>query len=342
MAQSSTISKTGKNSLIKNYWAILLPLTILVIAIVFLFRKDHKKTPSTITGMVDATAIDISSGMPGRLENITVKEGDTVKEGQLLASLQSESLDIVKSQVIDAVNIAQQNLDLLKRGVAPEILQSAINIQKIAEDQLVLVTKTYDRMVNLYDQGVISGQEKDLISFKYEAAKKELETAKLNVQLLKKGSNDQMLGSAKSILNQAKSAEKLADNVLEKTGIKAPSSGIITTLVSKPGEMINAGYPIMTLQQANSYFVQFNIRQDQMSKLNKGVLVDLKIPGCIPEKFKGRVSELAPALGYANWVPADQAGQMELRTFSIKVVPEPAENVQGLRTGMTAQLSLPE
>ncbi|WP_300602447.1 HlyD family secretion protein [Niabella sp.] len=338
--ENQTSSKQKKTGF-KNYWALLIPLLILLIALLFLLRKDKKPGRETITGMVDAATVDVSAGMPGRLEALNVKTGDTVTEGQLLATLKSESLDIVKSQAGDAVNIAQQNLDLLKRGVAPEVLKSAVNIQDIAEQQLQLVTKTYDRMIRLYDQGVISGQEKDLISFKYEAAKKELETAKLNVELLRKGSNPQMLGSAQSLLSQAKGAEELAANVKEKASIHAPAAGIITTLVSKQGEMVNAGYPIMTIQKEASFFITFNVRQDLMTRLPKGAVADLKIPGCVPENIKGTVTELAPALGYANWVPADQSGQMELRTFSIKVVPQHMESIQGLRSGMTAQLLLP-
>ncbi|MBO9618131.1 MAG: efflux RND transporter periplasmic adaptor subunit [Niabella sp.] len=325
----------------KQYWAIAIPILVLLIALFFLFRKGNKPEGQLVTGMVDAVTIDASAGMPGRLESVNVNVGDSVSEGQLLGALKSENLDIVKTQAGDAVNIAQQNLDLLKRGVAPEILASSVNIQKIAEQQLDLVTKTYDRMIKLYDQGVISGQEKDLISFKYEAAKKELETAKLNTQLLQKGSNPQMLGAAESMLNQAKGAEALAGHVKENTQIKAPAAGIITTLISKQGEMVNAGYPILTIQKTNSYFITFNIRQDQMAKITKGAVVDLKIPGCVPEKTKGTVTDLAPALGYANWVPADQSGQIELRTFAIKVTPQDLAAIQGLRSGMTAQLILP-
>ncbi|GAB3016162.1 efflux RND transporter periplasmic adaptor subunit [Niabella terrae] len=341
MANKKKTPSKSRSPVLKNYWALLIPVVILLIALFFLFRKDNKTEAVKITGMVDAASIDVSAGMPGRLEELNIQVGDTVTEGQLLGRLKGESFDIVRSQATDAVNIAQQNLDLLQRGTAPEVLQSAVNIQEIAEQQLDLVTKTYNRMVKLYDQGVISGQEKDLISFKYEAAKKELETARLNVQLLRKGSNEQMLGSAKSVLSQAKGAEQLAHHLKEGTEIKAPASGIVVSLISKQGEMINAGYPIMTIQLANSFFVSFNIRQDQMSQITKGVVVDLKIPGCEPEQTKGTVTELAPALGYANWVPADQSGQMELRSFSIKVSPQNPAAIRGLRSGMTAQLILP-
>lgn len=105
--------------------------------------------------------------------------------------------------------------------------------------------------------------------------------------------------------------------------------------------MVNAGYPMMTIQKDDSFFVKFNLRQNQMAKIDKGNMVTMKIPGCIPETVKGKVSELAPALGYADWVPEKQNGEFELRTFQIKVKPENPKAIKGLRSGMTAQLILP-
>jgi HlyD family secretion protein len=88
-----------------------------------------------------------------------------------------------------------------------------------------LMNKTYSRFQNLYSEGVVSGQERDIVYFKYKAAQKELETAKLNVQLLERGSNDELKNSAKSILNQAKDAEKLTEQIKDNASIKAPASG---------------------------------------------------------------------------------------------------------------------
>ena len=54
------------------------------------------------------------------------------------------------------------------------------------------MNKTYSRFQNLYAQGVVSGQERDVVYFKYKAAQKELETAKLNVELLQRGNNKEL------------------------------------------------------------------------------------------------------------------------------------------------------
>ncbi|MFN4364838.1 HlyD family secretion protein [Chryseobacterium hispalense] len=327
---------------IKNYWAVFIPIVILAAALIYLLKDKSADVPKdAVIGMVDAEFVDVSASLPGRILDIPVKEGDEVKEDQIVTRMKTSEIETIQSQVADAVEIARNQMDKVNRGVEPEVLASAKNLQQIAQQQMDLMSKTYSRFQNLYSEGVVSGQERDVIYFKYKAAQKELETAKLNVQLLERGSNKEMKNSAQAIFNQAEKAEKLTQEIKDNAFLKAPVSGTISTIVSKKGEMVNAGYPMMTIQKDDSFFVKFNLRQNQMAKIDKGSLVTIKIPGCIPETMKGKVSELAPALGYADWIPEKQNGEFELRTFQIKVKPENLQSVKGLRSGMTAQLILP-
>lgn len=324
---------------IKNYWAVFIPIIVLVIALIYLFQnKSPEKNKESVIGMVDAEFVDVSASLPGRVIELLVKEGDEVKEGQVVAQMKTSEIETIQAQVSEAVTVAQNQLDKINRGVEPEVLKSAENLQQIAKQQMDLMNKTYTRFQNLYSEGVISGQERDVIYFKYKATQKELETANLNVQLLQRGNNQELKNSAQAILNQAKGADQLAQEIKDNASIKAPASGKISTMISNKGEMVNAGYPMMTIQKDNSFFVKFNLRQNQMTKIDKGSTVKMKIPGCLPEEIKGTVVELAPALGYADWVPEKQNGEFELRTFQIKVKPENINSIKGLRSGMTAQL----
>lgn len=326
---------------IKNYWALFIPIAVIAATLIYmLVSKNNEQKSEQILGMVDAEYVDVSSSMPGRLEKILVKSGQQVQIDDIVALLKTNEIETIKSQTSEAVNIAENQLDLLNRGVAPEVLQSAINVQKIAQDQMDLMNKTNQRFQNLYKEGVVSGQERDVIYFKYKAAQKELETAKLNVELLRKGSNEQSLNSAKSVVNQAKNAEKLLNDISNNAQLKSPETGFVSTIISKAGEMVNAGYPIMTIQKNNSYSISFNIRQDKMSQVKEGQLVKIKIPGVTPEIIDAKVSTLATALGYSDWVPENQSGQFQLKTFKVTCVPMNMNQIQGLRAGMTAELLL--
>lgn len=324
-------------SFFKNYWALSIPLVILIIALLFLFRHS---TPGKdrVIGMVDANFTDIAASLPGRLDSLMVKEGDTIEQGQLLAVLKATEVNILQKQALAAITAAQSQVDLLKSGPRKETLQSATYLYEIAEQQYDLAQNTYQRMLNLYNDSIISGQEKDLMHFKYQAAKRELEMARMNQQRLESGSRPEMIQAAMAVLDQAEQAYELSNAVAHNTRIYAPASGIISTLVIHEGELVSIGYPIMTIQKNNSYYIQFDVRQDQMKHLQKGTKVQLTIPGCEPEKVEAEVSEIAAALSYANWVPQEASGQFELRTFTVKC--RPTVTVQGLRPGMTAALNL--
>src|SRR5690625_2754259 len=324
---------------LKNYWALSIPLVILIIALLFLFKRtapDHNR----VIGMVDADFTDVAAEFPGRLDSLLAKQGDTVRQGQLLAVLKTTEVNIIQQQALASIKAAQSQLDLLESGPRQSVIEAANNLHDIARHQYELAEKTYNRMLNLYKDSIISRQEKDMMYFKYQAAKKELETAKAHAESLESGSRPEMIEAAAAILQKAEHAYDLSTAIADKTHVHAPASGIISTLIIQQGEIVSIGYPMMTIQKDHSYYVQFNIRQDQMNTLQKGTQVDVKIPGCEPEEVKAVVNQIAPALDFANWIPEEQSGQFELRTFTIQC--KPTIKVEGLRPGMTAALNLPE
>lgn len=326
----------------KNYWAIFIPVLVLIAALIYLFvnKKTAHAAEGQIIGIVDAEFVDISSSLPGRIAVLNVNVGDKVIAGQPVAQMETDKIETIKSQAENMLIISQSQQNKVEEGVRPEVIASSRNLEKIAADQVELMTKTYNRFQKLYAEGVVSGQERDLVYFRYKAAQKELETARLNTQMLVKGNSQNAKNASSALNNQARDANKLIRQLEESNTIRTPAAGTVSTLISRQGEMVNAGYPMMTVMKDNTYFVKFNIRQDLMSKVRKGQTVQMKIPGATPENVTGVVTELAPALGYADWVPEKQTGDIEMRTFQIKVVPNNHSENSGLRPGMTAQLIL--
>ncbi|SHL42568.1 HlyD family secretion protein [Chitinophaga jiangningensis] len=325
---------------LKNYWALLVPIIIIIIALFFFVKKPTAADDSVI-GMVDADYVDVAAEFPGRLDSLLVKQGDTVRKGQLLGVLRSTEINAIRNQALAAIDAAQAQLTLLQKGARPEVIQAANNLYKITQDQYELMQKTYKRMENLFSDEVISGQEKDLVYFKLQASKKEMETAKLNVEMLEQGRRPELIQAAAAILTQAREGYELTKALSDNTYIHAPSDGIISSMVISEGEIVSIGYPLITLQKPETYHMRFNIRQDQMNKLKLGTVVKMTVPGCEPEKFDAKVHEVSPSLTFANWVPVKAKGDFELRTFTVDFKPVNEAAINGLRPGMTASMNLP-
>lgn len=324
-------------SFLKQYWALLIPVVILLAALLFLLKGNGKENTQPL-GMIDAAYVDVAAEFPGRLDSLLVKQGDTVRKGQLLGVLRTTEINAVREQARAAIDAAQGQLKLLEKGARPEMVQSAGNIYKIAQDQYDLAKKTYERLDRLYRDSVVSGTERDLIHFKYQAAQKEMEIARLNQEMLQKGTQPELLQTATAILRQAEQGYELTKALSENTRIYAPADGIISSLIIHEGEIVSIGYPMMTLQKNQSYTARFNIRQDIAGRLIPGTKVRLQVPGCEPEKFDAEVTSVAPSLEYANWVPTKEKGAFELRTFTIEITPQNMNAIRGLRSGMTAAL----
>lgn len=327
---------------LKNYWALGVPLAVLVVAILFLVRKSGDRENETIVGMIDATNVDVAAEFPGRLDSLYVKQGDTVQSGQLLGVLRTNEIDAIRAQAQAGIAAARGQLDLLEKGTRPELVQSASKLYQISQDQYDLFSKTNDRMQRLYNADVISGQEKDIFYFKYQASKKEMETARLNLEMLQKGVSPELIQSAKAIVEQAEQAYALTRALHDNTRIYAPANGVITGLVIHQGEIVAIGYPIMTIEKEHSKVLRFNVRQDRSSKLPLGATANVNVPGCEPDHFEVVVTSVSPSLDFANWVPTKDRGQFELRTFTIECRPGDRAAVKGLRSGMTAALQLPQ
>jgi HlyD family secretion protein len=323
----------------KNYWALLIPVIIVLIALVFFLKPSVKdESDKTVIGMVDATTIDVASSVPGKLDSLLVNLGDTVQQGQLLGVLKTTEINAIRSQALAGIEATQAQLDLLKQGPRKELIEATDKLYGIAQDQYDLFSKTYDRMQRLYNAEVISGQERDIFYFKYQAAKKEMETAKLNLDMLRSGTRPEVLKSAEALAKQAQEVYNLTNSLKENASIYAPATGVISTLVIHEGEIISIGYPVMTIEKSNSSIIRFNVRQNQINKLQPGTVLKVDVPGCTPQQFSCKVYSIAPSLEFANWVPAKQKGEFELRTFTVEL--KPNEAVSGLRSGMTAALKL--
>lgn len=327
-------------AVLKNYWALLIPAAILVVALIFFIRKPSAASREVI-GMVDADYVDVAAEFPGRLDSLLVRQGDTIRKGQLLGVLRSTEINAVRNQALAAIDAAKGQLALLQKGARPEAIKAADNLYNITQQQYELMQKTYQRMQNLFNDDVISGQEKDLVYFKLQAAKKEMETAKLNMDMLQQGSRPELIATAAAIVKQAEQGYELTKALSDNTYIHAPSDGIITSMVIAEGEIVAIGYPLMTIQKPSTYHITCNIRQDDMKAVPLGARLKVRVPGCDPEHFDAEVFKAAPSLTFANWVPVKEQGKFELRTFTIDLKPVNQAAIKGLRPGMTASLSLP-
>ncbi|WP_168198362.1 efflux RND transporter periplasmic adaptor subunit [Crassaminicella thermophila] len=239
----------------------------------------------------------------GIIENIFVEEGDLVKENDIL--MQLDTYDYILQ--LQAAEAKWKSSKLKMESQIP----SKINQAKAYLD---LVSKNYERMKNLYEQGAISTAKMDEVETKYIEATNTYQEA-LDAEAY-----------TKIELEQAKAARDSAKSNLNDTKLLSPIDGIVLKKLAEVGETAAQGYPVIVLGQLDQVEIEVGVSDSSINKIKKGQKAIVYVYG-IDKEVEGIVSEVSPL------------ADAETRTFPVKVRIENKEHI--LKPGMVGKVTIP-
>lgn len=317
-----------------NKKKIILSILILLMFIGLIIVVIKKNSEMLIQGEVDTKTVDLSSKIAGRVKHIDVQKGDIVKKGQVLITLDTPDIAAKYDQSDAAVSLAKAKQLEVDNGARIEQKEMALSALNQAKATLELSEKTYNRLRRLNAQGVVATQKLDEASAQYKNAQKAVSIANENWQMYKTGSRyeDKLLASAD--VQRARSAQREAKSYLDENIIKSPISGQVTEISVEEGELVGAGYTIITVVSLDDNWVVFNLREDLLSKIRTGSVFDVKIPAIGKKPIDVRVNYISAMGNFATWRATRVRGDFDLKTFEVHA--KPVEKIDGLRAGMTA------
>lgn len=310
-------------------------LIILIIAVTTLiFTVVKKNNELIIQGEVDTKTVDLASKITGRVKGVHVKKGDYVKAGDLLITLDTPDIQAKVYQSDAMLDLAVAQQEKVDNGARSEQITMAFDTMKQAQAGAELAQKTYNRMNRLFSEGVISAQKLDEVKAQYKSATESARVAKSNYQMYANGSRYEDKLSAVANVKRAKGAVSEAGSYLKENQIKAPISGQITDITVEEGELVGAGYPIVTIVSVDDNWVVFNLREDMLSKIKMGSEFEVKIPAIGKEPVLVKVNYISALGNFATWRATRIRGDFDMKTFEVRAVP--VNKIDGLRAGMTA------
>ncbi|CVK15642.1 HlyD family secretion protein [Apibacter mensalis] len=318
-----------KSKLISSIISIIIIVAIIGLSIWFM----NKPIQATIQGQVDATQINVSPKIAGRLEQVLIKEGDMVKEGDLLAVLSTPELDAKLVQAESAKAAAEAQDKKARKGTRSEQIQGAYNQWQQAKASAELADKTYERMQNLYNDKVISAQKRDEAYTQSKASRELEKAAYANYKMAMNGSRSEDKEAASAQVNQAQGAIQEVLAYKKEAKVLSPSTAEVLKIIPNKGEVVSAGYPIVNLVDLNDVWVVFNIKENLMSSFSKGATFWAQVPALNNKKIKLQVRYIAAQGDFATWSATKTQGDFDMKTFEIKAYP--IEKVDGLRPGMS-------
>lgn len=296
------------------------------------------RQPMVLQGQVEATEIRISGKLPGRVDSFLVQEGDWVKAGDTLVVINSPTIEAKYRQVNALEQVAQEQNKKIDAGTRRQIIATALQLWNKTQSDLTLAQTTYQRILTLYKDSVVTSQRKDEVEAMYKAAQAAERAAYQQYQMAVDGAQSEDRAAARSLVDAARSTVDEVSALLVDSRLTAPEDGQIATIFPKRGELVAPGTPIMSLVVMSDAHVVLNIREDLMPQFKMGGTFKAVIPALGKKDIEFRIYYISPLGSFATWKSTKQTGSYDLRTFEIHALP--VGKVDGLRPGMSALVEL--
>ena len=313
---------------------------IIVALISFLGMILLGNKPTILQGQIEATEIRISGKLPGRIDTFLVKEGQNVSAGDTLVIINSPEARAKYEQVNALENVAKYQNQKIDEGTRSQSIETMFQIWSKAKSDLQLAKTTYDRILTLYKDSVVTSQRKDEVEAIYKAAIANEKAAYQQYLMALDGAQKQDKESARSLVNAAKGTVNEVEALLQDAKLTAPESGQIASIYPKRGELVGAGTPIMSLVVLNDAHVVLNVREDFLPYFKIGKTFKGNVPALNKKEIIFKTNYISPLGSYATWRSTKQTGSYDLRTFELHALP--TSPVEDLRPGMSVLVNLNE
>jgi len=318
-------------------------------------------TSMVLTGVITTNHITVSPQITGRVTELSVREGDTVKAGQMLAVLSpdelreerafySASAEGVGSQILES----EAALRLQERQTADSIAQAEATLastqsqEAAAKAELENATTVYARNQKLAKEGVSTPEQVDSAKTAYDVAKskldsviKQIEAARAAVALAK-GSAEQIAMRRSQVMSskqqQAAAAAQRAkaDVRLAYTEIKAPIDGIVDVRAALQGEVVTPGQPVVTIINPDDLWIRIDIEETYIDRVRVGDTLTVRLPS--GAERQGKVFYRSADAGFATQRDVSRT-KRDIKTFEVRLRVDNSD--RRLAVGMTAYVLVP-
>lgn len=311
---------------------------VLILAGLGYWGYDHYvlTQPETIraTGTIEATTVDIAARSSGTLENISVQEGEKVKEGQLMAQLSRSDLAAQTQRDALGVMLAEAKLNDLVDGARQQEIEAAsaqVALKEAAQQQ---AQQDLTRAESLFQANALSEQKLEQARLALLQIDTELKVAQAESSLLQAGSRTAMIEAAQTEVERSRAVWEASQAVLEDLELFAPLNGTVVSRNYEPGEFITAGSVVATVSDLNSLWIKVYIPTDDLPRLHLGQKVAINVSGS-SQTFNGRVQHIATQ---GEFTPKTIQTEKERTNvvFAVKIALDKADNI--LKPGMPADV----
>jgi HlyD family secretion protein len=293
----------------------------------------------SVQGETDATHVDIASKVSGRVDSIYVREGDMVRRGQLLATLDGTEIRARAVQAQAARDAAKASRDRALNGYRSEEIRSARDNYERAAAAEAIAETTFVRYDRLMSEGVIPTQKRDEAEANYRTAREATAAAKAQYDLVRSGTRVEDRAAAIAELRKAEGAVAEATSYVDDNTLRSSVDGQMMVKVVQQGELVSPGLPVLTIVDLSDQWITVNVREDRLAGLRVGDTLSAVIPALGSGRLRFTVYYVSPLGSFATWRATRESGGFDVRTFEVRA--RPPRPIEGMRPGMSALIDWP-
>lgn len=331
----------------KKKWIIIISVIVVALLIVLIVLKkqgvlgEEKLTKVTVEEVSLRTIIEtvtangkiqpekdirVSPFIGGEVIELTVKEGDQVKSGQLLAKIDPEAYQTAYARSEAALNSQRASVANAKAGLSQ------------AKAEFVQSKLDYDRNEKLWKNEVISNADFEKIKANFQVSESRVKAAEENLK-----SAQYQVKSSEASLREAK------EN-LTRTAVFAPQDGTVSKLSVEKGERVqgasqfSAGTELMRIANLNNMEVHVEVNENDIVRVAIGDTCIIEVDAYLKEEFKGLVTEIATSAN-TQGTSADQVTNFDVKILMLSdsykhLSDNKPANFSPFRPGMSASVDI--
>lgn len=276
---------------------VLAVVVVIVVAAIFTrgfgLLPGRPQTELSLYGNVDIREVDMGFRVGGRIAAIGVDEGAKVTQGQLLATLDTATIDSRVAESDARVAQAQANYDKARNGArAQDVAQAQA---RVAAQQAVYdnAQRDYARRQALVGPGAISRDLWEQTRADRDRAAAQLAEARQGLSLLRAGTRREDIAAAAAEFRSAQAARASVATDRSDTRLAAATAGTIVTRAREPGAIVQPGETVLTLSIDRPMRVRAYVAETDLSRISPGMKVQVTADGN-PKAYRGTIGYIAP------------------------------------------------
>jgi len=253
-------------------------------------ERGHTATDGIeASGTVEATQAELGFQLSGRIEGLSVREGEAVEAGDLLGWLDRRETLARRESAEAAVEVVRARLQELERGARTQDVSRAEAALRAASEVSAERERELARSRRLHEGGAISLEALERAETAHALAVAAFDESREALDLVREGPRTEQIAGQRALLRQAEAQLEQVEVALSNAEIRAPFRGVVAIRHREVGESVGTGLPVFTLRDLGDRWVRIYVSGDAVGRVRLGQPAEIRGDAHPDRRYRGEV-----------------------------------------------------